>query len=320
MRRVLGLGDVGHRVVVRRIIGVRDNRPIFSDALGQLVAIDDSQLTVQTAGGAVHVPLTQVVRAKRVPAQRRPGRAEVAALEWAGARAWPAPETDRLGEWLLRAAGGWTGRANSALAVGDPGLPLPAAIEAVRAWYAARDLPARINVPLPLATAVDAALDERGWARAPRTLVQAAPLAGLVTGEARSDLPAVTLTEAPAPEWLAMVADRKKSLPPAAIRVLTGPPLVRFAAVHAADGTLLAGGRGAVTDGRLHLGLIEVAPQVRRRGLARHVIRALAVWAADQRATLAYLQVEEHNEPAVALYEGLGFATHHGYVTRTGTS
>ena len=41
-------------------------------------------------------------------------------LERAAALHWQARETEPLGEWRLRAAAGFTGRANSALPVGDP--------------------------------------------------------------------------------------------------------------------------------------------------------------------------------------------------------
>ncbi|MEN3307715.1 MAG: N-acetylglutamate synthase [Micromonosporaceae bacterium] len=317
---MLGPQDLGQRVVVRRIVGIRGDRPVFSDALGHLVAIDEMQVTVQTRSGLVRVPRTEIVRAKRVPARRRPAGADIAALERAAALAWPAPDTASLGEWLLRAADGWTGRGNSALPLGDPGRSLSAAIDEVQMWYASRGLPARINVPLPLAAQVDAALDERGWDRSPTTLVQAAPLAAVLAGDGGPDLPPVALAAAPAPDWLAMVADRKNGLPPAAVHLLTAPPLVTFAAVRAPDGTLLAAARGAVTLHRLHLGLVEVAPPARRRGLARHVVRALAAWAAglgEAAAHTAYLQVPEQNQPAVALYARLGFGTHHTYVTRT---
>jgi ribosomal protein S18 acetylase RimI-like enzyme len=317
---VLGPQDLGQRVVVRRIVEVRGDRPVFSDALGHLVSIDETQVTVQTRSGLVRVPRTEIVRAKRVPARRRPARTDIASLERAAALAWPAPDTASLGEWLLRAADGWTGRGNSALPLGDPGRSLSAAIDEVQMWYASRALPARINVPLPLAAQVDAALDERGWDRSPTTLVQAAPLAAVLAGDGGPDLPPVALEAAPAPDWLAMVADRKNGLPPAAVHVLTAPPLVRFATVRAEDGTLLAAARGAVTAHRLHLGLIEVAPPARRRGLARHVVRGLAAWAAglgEAAAHTAYLQVLEQNQPAVALYARLGFGTHHTYVTRT---
>ncbi|MGL1102703.1 hypothetical protein ACSTLM_00645, partial [Vibrio parahaemolyticus] len=90
--------------------------------------------------------------------------------------------------------------ANSALTIGDPGLALPDAIDAVAAWYAARGLPARCNVPLPLASAVDAALDGRGWSRSVPTLVQTAPLAALTGDPAGED---VRLEPEPSEDWLA---------------------------------------------------------------------------------------------------------------------
>lgn len=62
-------------------------------------------------------------------------------LEQVAAGLWRAPVSGRLGSWLLRAADGFTGRANSALPLGDPGVPLPAAVAAVSDWYRTRGLP-----------------------------------------------------------------------------------------------------------------------------------------------------------------------------------
>ncbi|HEY2672475.1 MAG TPA: GNAT family N-acetyltransferase [Rugosimonospora sp.] len=326
---MLGPEDVGHRVVVRRIVGIRDHRPVYSDALGELLEYGDGGLTLATPDGPLRVPLDRVSAAKRIP-QRRYG---TAALERVASLAWPAPEVDRLGDWQLRAAGGWTGRGNSALPIGDPGTELPDAIEAVRRWYAGRGLPARINVPLPLAGAVDVALDARGWDRSPPVLVQTARLADLVSGPVTGSVtgpvsspvtgpvtgpvsPDVRLDPTPSAEWLAVVAARKGGLPPEAYRLLTGPEQVRFAALYG-DGELLASARGAVVSGFLHLSLVEVVPAARRRGLAGLLTRTLAGWAAQHGAHTALLQVEEHNHPAVALYARLGFTTHHSYVTRT---
>jgi len=88
----------------------------------------------------------------------------IEALERAAARHWQAPETGRLGEWLLRAAAGFTGRANSALPPGDPGVPLPEAVTAVQDWYRRRALPPMI-VPHQAAGPgpPEDHLTERGW-------------------------------------------------------------------------------------------------------------------------------------------------------------
>jgi GNAT superfamily N-acetyltransferase len=340
---------VGHRIVVRRIVGIREGRPLFSDALGELVELTETHITLATAQGPLRVATGDVHRAKRVPPARRPTAAAVVALELAADEAWPAPTRGRLGDWLLRSAEGWTGRANSALPVGDPDRPLPAALDAVQRWYADHGQPALVNTPLPLATPVGVELDARGWGTRPPTLVQTAPLAALLAtgrpehaaapppdpaappprpaaappreGDAppagRAALPPVGLVDAPSDDWLAVVTERKGGLPGAARHVLTAVDRVRFAQVYD-GGELLAVGRGTVTGGGRWLGLslIEVLPHARRRGLATRVIRELAGWGAALGATDAFLQVEQRNTPAVTLYRALGFTTHHTYLTR----
>ncbi|MEQ4303276.1 GNAT family N-acetyltransferase [Plantactinospora sp. B6F1] len=367
---MLGRRDVGHRIVVRRIVGNQSGRTLFSDALGELVELTETHLTLATANGPLRVPLGEVHRAKRVPPARRPNAAAVVDLELASDEAWPAPVRERLGDWLLRAADGWSGRANSALPVGDPDRPLEAAIDAVQRWYAERHRPAMINVPLPLAAPVGAALDMRGWSARPLVLVQTAPLTAILDAvPVRPDLPVPALAGVPAPEWFGLATRRKAKqalryarldgdttaspgatvspgdagpppdgdapaeLPAAARHILTAVRQVRFAHLYAAPpagrtgaatdpagygAELIAAARGTITgQGRwLGLSLIEVVPSARRQGLAQHLIRALAEWAAGLGATRAFLQVEERNEAAVSLYRRLGFTTHHTYQTR----
>ncbi|MEV4492378.1 GNAT family N-acetyltransferase [Micromonospora coxensis] len=310
--------DVGHRIVVRRVVGIRAGRPLFSDALGELVELDETHLTLATGQGRLRVPLEEVHRAKRVPPARRPTASAVVELELASDEAWPAAVRGRLGDWLLRAAAGWSGRANSALPVGDPDRPLPAALDAVESWYADLGQPAMVNTPLPLAAPVGAELDARGWDARPLVLVQTVPLAALPPAPpVAGDVPPVELAGAPSEDWLAVAAGRKGGLPDAARHVLTAVDRVRFAQVYA-DGTLLAMGRGTVTGPNRWLGLslIEVVPEARRRGLAGQVIRALVEWGRAEGATRAFLQVEQRNTAAVGLYRSLGFTTHHTYLTR----
>lgn len=306
---MLDADDVGHRVVIRRIVRVRGDRPVYSDALGQLTDVSETHLTVRTADGPVTIPRDAITAAKRVPDRR--ARSATERLELVAAQGWPAPDTDRLGDWLLRAASGWTGRGNSALAVGDPGRTVAEAVNAVVEWYGARGLRPAISVPLPLGGRVMPELDRRGWRSAPETLVQTAPLAPLAGSDAAVRVEA-TADEA----WFTHVGGRKGGLPAAARHILTAVPQVGFASGYAEGGVLAATGRGVVTGDWLGISVVGVDPEHRRQGWARRITAALAAWARARGATRAYLQVEAHNDAAVRLYASLGFTTAHGYVVR----
>jgi ribosomal protein S18 acetylase RimI-like enzyme len=67
-------------------------------------------------------------------------------LEHVCSDAWPPVEQHHLGEWRLRWADGFTGRANSALAVGDPGIPLPQALTTVCAFAHSQGIPPAVQV------------------------------------------------------------------------------------------------------------------------------------------------------------------------------
>ena len=314
--------DLGRRVSVRRITGMSDGRPVFADVVGELTSWDDGVLTVLGRDAqTVRIAEKALVAAKAVPPPpvRRGDRAvaahlavDRAELQRIAGRGWPGTETHRLGGWTLRAARGFTNRANSVLPDGDPGLPLDQALERVRAWYAGFGLPATVQTDTE--DPLDGELAARGWAPHASALFQTGPLAPLVDDPAVAAA-GVLLSREPGPDWLARyrrVTDPE--LAGTALAVLTGGPSVWFATVPGADGEPPAAiGRCAV-DGRwVGLAALEVTPEYRRRGLARAVTAALARAAADEGAELAYLQVEPDNAAAIRLYERLGFRTHHRY-------
>ena len=53
---------------------------------------------------------------------------------------------------------------------------------------------------------------------------------------------------------------------------------------------------------------VAVAPEARRRGIARALVSTLLGRAEELSLSFVTLEVREHNEPAIALYAGLGFA------------
>ncbi len=312
---------VGRRVVVRYHLPDGD---MATDVLGRLVGRDAGTLRIRRGDGSViDVPLADVVAAKPVP-EHAVARRDVRALEAAAAKGWRALETTQLGGWLLRAAGGFTRRANSCLPLADPGMPVPAAVAEVEHWYGTRTMVPSFQVVIPLGEAVDAHLDALGWAgRSEDVLVLTSPL-GPVADALRSDLASVTVTDEPDDAWLAAYHYRGDALPAHARRVLVHADTVGFAAIDE-GGRRVAIARGAVSDapdGRRWVGItaVEVEPTARRRGLGTHVVAGVARWAGTNGATDVYLQVSADNAPALGTYERLGFVEHHRYHYRTPSS
>ncbi|MEU8784088.1 GNAT family N-acetyltransferase [Streptomyces sp. NPDC048637] len=338
--------DVGKRVSVRRLTGGGAGVPAFTDAVGVLTSWDQGVLSItRRSGETVRIEETSLVAAKVVPdrpatarygaahppsgepARRRGPAATARELQTVAARGWPAVETARLGEWTLRASGGFTRRANSVLPLGDPGVPLETALEQIGQWYDERGLPPVIVVATGRADTDErlaAELAERGWTDERHTTVRIAALAPLADtgadapGSAGGAPSRVTLSREPGADWLALYnrtgeADPSEEAARTALRVLTGGPSVWFATVHGADGGTAAIGR-LVVDGRwAGFAALEVAPAARRQGLATLVMAALAERALEEGASAAYLQVEADNAGALAFYDRLGFTDHHGY-------
>ncbi|MFE1074758.1 GNAT family N-acetyltransferase [Streptomyces sp. NPDC058783] len=313
--------DVGKRVSVRRLsdTGVAGER--FTDTVGVLTSWTDGVLLItRKSGESVRVAESDLVAGKVVPAapaRRRGPAASYEELARVAARAWPPVESERLGAWELRAAGGFTRRANSVLPLGDPGVPLDEALTAVRRWYAERGLPAYVQTATGAAGPQEplcAELERRGWVREVTAEVWTgglAPVADLSEGAG------VVLSRQADEAWLARY--RRRGVSEVALRVLGGGPSVWFATVPGADadadgpGVPAAIGR-CVVDGRwASFAAVEVDPARRRRGLATAVMAALARRALDEGASAAWLQVETDNAGARALYAGMGFAAHHAY-------
>ncbi|MFD5421572.1 GNAT family N-acetyltransferase [Streptomyces sp. NPDC127069] len=304
--------DVGKRVSVRRVREGTGGTPAFTDAVGVLTSWTGGVLTITRKDGvSVHIPESSLVAGKVVPAapaRRRGPAASFEELSRVMARAWQPLESEPLGDWTLRAAGGFTRRANSVLALGDPGIPLDEALARVTAWYAERDLPAYVQASTGAAGTQEllcAELERRGWVNEVSAEVRTAGLAPVADLDA--DVSGIRLTREPDEEWLGRYG--KVRDPELARRVLVEGPSVWFAS--------LDGGRAVgrcVVDGRwAGFGAVTVAPEHRRRGLATAVMTALARRALEEGASAAWLQVETDNPAARALYDGMGFAAHHAY-------
>ncbi len=295
---------------MRRVVGrSSDGRIAFGDVVGDLLRLGSDVAVIDTRGGPVEVARDTVAVAKLAP----PSTADTLALEAVAAQGWRPAETAQLGGWMLRASGGFTGRANSVLPLRAPGLALDEALARARAWYAGRGLPLKLAVPTEARRLLDAELAERGWPASPDVHVMAARLDALAARPVAGV--AVGLGDRPDAGWLARYRDGAGT-GQAAQALLTRHDSAGFASVRAAGATL-AIGRATLDAGWLGVSAVEVDPALRRGGLGTAVMAALWAWGRERGATRSYLQVSTDNAPAVALYRLLGYWVHHDYRYRT---
>jgi GNAT superfamily N-acetyltransferase len=302
--------DVGLRVSVRRRV-----EGGLTDVLGHLLDVTPDHLDVLGHGEVLTLPTADVTAAKVVPPATPRRGWEVPSVTpddmqricWAG---WPARDTELLGDWALRAHGGITGRANSAMAVGDPGRSVHDALRAVESWYAGRGLPPLLQ--LPLADPANLVMADEGWRRLHVTVVQVAPTAPVLARiDRRRDLRAV-VEPVPSSDWRSLMHDLDTDDPEAHVAILTGPDRVAFATLYRGDEPVGIG-RVSVEGEWAGVTSVDVAPTARRQGIGSAVMAALLGWAEQQGASSTYLQVRAANPGALRLYAALGYVPHHPY-------
>lgn len=262
--------------------------PAFTDLLGVCLSWDATSCVVQPeTGTAVEIALTDIVSGKPVPP--RPSVRQRVGVRESEARTgvlWPDLERVPLGEWELRSEPAPVGRlrkrANSCLAVGDPGRPVAEALAEVVAFYAARERDPLIQVEA--GSSVEDRARAAGWAP-------------LDHGESELRLAGLAVVRR-------ALGRRRQD----AEITVTG------ARAHATIGTgcdPLAEAQATLDGDWLGIYGVTVDPGHRRRGLAGDVLAELLDWGAEQGATTVWLHVETANPGGLALWDALGLAPHH---------
>ncbi|WP_423184753.1 GNAT family N-acetyltransferase [Arthrobacter sp. NyZ413] len=236
-------------------------------------------------------------------------------------RAWPAPEREDSGGWVLRAARGVTQRANSVWpreSVEDHGAALRMATE----WYRSRRLPLIFQVFVgSRSAALNTALDVQGFTRQSETLIMVSRDPSPKLGDGNSDAPttAIEIGDEPSEEWLRLwwsVDGRGGDAELDVARsILTGCPSL-YALVRDDDGDPAAVGRLAMVDGKGGIYCMATHAWRRRRGYAGRVLDALMAAGRDRGLEEFWLLVMASNAGARSLYEGAGFEEHGRYLYR----
>jgi len=287
---------VGERVVVRRLLRGETGPtggPAFTDVLGVCLSwAGGTAVILREDGTRVSIPTRDIVSGKPVP-PRPPVRHRVSTREAESHAAplWPRVERTPLGAWELRFDPAPVGRprkrANSCLAIGDPGIPVAEAAAIVTAHYAERDRPALVQVEAD--SDVDRALTDLGWTPVSG---DAALLLGSLARARRG------LDKLDQPETADHDITLVRNDPRAQSRCLVGESLV--------------GSAEAAYDGDwLGVHSLHVEEAHRRRGVGGALLAELLDFGAEKGCLTLWLHVELDNVAAIRMYEKLGLGVHH---------
>ncbi|MEO8103646.1 MAG: GNAT family N-acetyltransferase [Betaproteobacteria bacterium] len=229
----------------------------------------------------------------------------------------PAVHQSLYDGWLLRASGTDTRRANSVTAMQPSALPLDEKIAYSEAWYRTYGQPAIFRLTEALAPPeLDGLLAARGYSLEVETWVMTIDLAhGIAPGTYA--LPAgAKMLERSESEGLDDVHRMKAVSPELHAKdvrrqaLWKGPQI--FFSLKTAHG-VASTGMARLEAGHLGIFNMRTASKARDKGYATIMVAYLLAWGLEQGARTAFLQVDQANLPAIAVYRKFGFSPVYAY-------
>ncbi len=226
--------------------------------------------------------------------------------------------------WVLRASGGDSRRSNSVTALYPSTLPPEEKLAACEAWFAKQGQTPMFRLTDALSPpGLDSLLDARGYQREINTVVMTMPLHGVGDAAAPAPAPApgLRLIERNISDGIADVHRIKGTHSADAARDIERQKLWQgaqiFLSLRSING-LLCCGMARVENGHVCLFSLRTAPAEQGKGYAKLLVAHLLAWGREQGAHTGFLQVDENNMPAIAVYRRFGFLPRYPYWQRIG--
>lgn len=280
----------------RDIVGILESPSTLRHKDGHEITFSQNEIAIYR----------EIVQVPQMAGKGAPLSMRIIELEKLLNSSWSANEQIMYGKWLFRASGKYTMRANSVLPqgaapYGEPEKNIDQAIKDVITFYADRDLEPVFHLPLPLYEELFTYLLEHGWREKLKAQVQVADLG---ISEVKSDS-MLEISTSCDPEWLSVQGDEKL------LDLMDKSPALYCMLKR--DNNPVAVLRAGIEDDWAVISRLFVKPEYRGLKFGQELMLSAFNNLYLSGITKVALQVDISNEPALALYEGLGFRKHHEY-------
>ena len=299
------LGAIGKRVTIRLHEPSGGYRDIVGILQSERLLINSKSETINFSPDEIAIwreikPLPDLA-GKGAPLSQR-----IIELEKLSDLTWPAQETVEYGKWRLRISDGFSMRANSVLPIGEPPIDLASAVDEVTSIYREKKLKPTFSIPLPIFDELDRYLEQRGW----NVKIDANFLIRDIGAIEVSSDPqfSIEILDYPSKLWLEVNSDQPLE------KIMRRYP-AKYGAIKNGE-QVIAVGRIATLGSWSIVTRLFVNPSFRGKGVAKNLMNNLLSAAVSDGATKVALQVDNENGAALALYQSMGFTTHHKFVYR----
>jgi len=238
-------------------------------------------------------------------------------LEYAGFRAWPAFEESEADGVVLRYSHGHTKRANSANILLQQKGDYETLVCRCEKYFNDKGLPCVFRLPSFCNNQqLDSYLEAVGYKSIDRSLILYRSLEG-------SSFDGVEFTVKNSTDWMesfCQICELDISSHEAHLKILERIKDKTLMAVLVENEVEVACAVGVISNGNFGLFDLATKKSHRNMGYGTKLLNGMLGWAMTNGATKAYLQVVANNQPAISLYEKLGYHTCYEYWYRIGSA
>lgn len=232
-------------------------------------------------------------------------------VERIAASAWPAEVIKRYGRWILRANRGITKRANSVLTIGE--IPKQANwLTDIESFYEEKQIPPTFYITEVSPNLLDTMLEKNKYKIETNLSILTIESEQLIEQIEPNKELQLAIFDQVNETWMSsfmMLEGHNEKNRKAFQMIFEGIRLNKgFLALYLND-QVVAVATIAAEKNWGYISNVVVSKQYRRQGIASQLLFYLAQWALQHETENLFMQVLANNEPALQLYDKLGFST-----------